>query len=61
VKNAHCRVCYQSLTGIQIRCRQCGAIDRFRIVRLVWRGARKVGGFVALLFGMWAVFYSATR
>ena len=56
----HCRVCFQSLSGMQCRCRQCGDIDRRRVLDVVARAALKVAGVAAIAAATWAVFRLAT-
>ena len=61
METAHCRVCYQPLTGMQTRCRQCGDVDRRRIARLISGEALKFGGAAVLVLAILAVFFLATR
>ena len=60
MEKAHCRVCYQSLNGMQSRCRQCGDVHWRRIWNILGKDALAVGGVSAIVIAMWALFRLAT-
>jgi hypothetical protein len=57
MEKAHCRVCYQSLSGMQTRCRQCGDIDCRRVWHLIGKDGLKVGIGAAIALALWGAFH----